>query len=171
MHAVSLVRDADRHDRQIRAFGRDGQHRLRAATAAVVGAGGIGSLIVQGLAHLGIGRLIVVDPDVVETSNLNRLAGATPDDARDGTPKAEAAARTARRIDSRIPVQAMTESILDTDVWLSLRCADLVFGAVDARAGRSTPSPSSTPAPTSTPAPRSTAAPTGPSTSPATSRP
>ncbi|MCP2337966.1 ThiF family adenylyltransferase [Actinomadura rupiterrae] len=127
MHAVSLVRDADRHDRQIRAFGRHGQHRLRATTAAVVGAGGIGSLIAQGLAHLGIGRLIVVDPDVVEATNLNRLAGATPDDARDGTPKAEAAARTVRRI----PVRAMTETILDTDVWLSLRCADLIFGAVD----------------------------------------
>jgi molybdopterin/thiamine biosynthesis adenylyltransferase len=136
MHAVSLVRDADRHDRQIRAFGRDGQRRLRATTAAVVGAGGIGSLIVQGLAHMGIGRLIVVDPDLIETTNLNRLAGATPDDARHGTPKAEAAARTARRIDPRIPVQAMTESILDTEVWLALRCADLVFGAVDGHAPR-----------------------------------
>ncbi|MFF0520676.1 ThiF family adenylyltransferase [Actinomadura nitritigenes] len=51
-------------------------------------------------------------------------------------PKAEAAARTARRIDPRSPVQAMAESILDTEVWLSLRCADLVFGAVDGHASR-----------------------------------
>jgi molybdopterin/thiamine biosynthesis adenylyltransferase len=85
--------DTDRHDRQIRAFGSDGQRRLGAATAAVVGAGGIGSLLIQGLAHLGVGRLIVIDPDRVEPSNLNRLAGATAADARDGVSKAEVAAR------------------------------------------------------------------------------
>jgi molybdopterin/thiamine biosynthesis adenylyltransferase len=79
--------DTDRHDRQIRAFGHDGQRRLGAATAAVVGAGGIGSLLVQGLAHLGVGRLIVIDPDRVEPSNLNRLAGATAADARTECPK------------------------------------------------------------------------------------
>ncbi|NKZ03260.1 HesA/MoeB/ThiF family protein [Actinomadura latina] len=128
--------DADRHDRQVRAFGQDGQHKLRSATAAVVGVGGIGSLLVQGLAHLGIGRLIIVDPDHVEATNLNRLTGATPTDVCDGTSKVEVAARAVERIDPNIPVHALQDSILDTDVWMSLRCADLIFGAVDGHAPR-----------------------------------
>lgn len=136
MHTVTTTQDADRHDRQVRAFGRDGQRRLGTTTAAVVGVGGIGSLLVQGLAHLGIGRLIVVDPDRVEPANLNRLVGATAADARDGATKAEVAVRTVEYIDPDIPVHAVQDSILDTEVWLSLRCADLVFGAVDGHAPR-----------------------------------
>jgi molybdopterin/thiamine biosynthesis adenylyltransferase len=128
--------DTDRHDRQIRAFGHDGQRRLGAATAAVVGAGGIGSLLIQGLAHLGVGRLIVIDPDRVEPSNLNRLAGATAADARDGVSKAEVAARAVAGIDPEIPVHAVQDSILNTDIWMTLRCADLLFGAVDGHAPR-----------------------------------
>ncbi|GAA2161993.1 HesA/MoeB/ThiF family protein [Actinomadura napierensis] len=136
MYTVNLVREPDRHDRQVRAFGRDGQNQLRAATVAVVGAGGIGSLIIQGLAHLGIGRLIIMDPDQVEPTNLNRLAGATPTDARNGTSKTEIAARAVRRIAPDIPVQTSRASVLDTEAWLSLRCADLIFGAVDGHAPR-----------------------------------
>ena len=128
--------DTDRHDRQIRAFGHDGQRRLGAATAAVVGAGGIGSLLVQGLAHLGIGRLIVIDPDCVEPTNLNRLAGATAADAQDGVSKVEVAARAVTGIDPDIPVHAIQNSILNTDAWMTLRCADLLFGAVDGHAPR-----------------------------------
>lgn len=136
MHPVTITRDTDRHDRQVRAFGQDGQRRLNSTTAAVVGVGGIGSLLVQGLAHLGIGRLMIVDPDRVEPTNLNRLAGATSTDARDGTTKAEVAARTAAHIDQDISVHAVPASILDTGVWSSLRCADLIFGAVDGHAPR-----------------------------------
>ncbi|TDC87646.1 ThiF family adenylyltransferase, partial [Actinomadura sp. 7K507] len=133
---MTITRDTNRHDRQVRAFGEDGQCRLGSTTAAVVGAGGIGSLLVQGLAHLGIGRLLVVDPDRVEPTNLNRLVGATAADAQDGATKAEVAARAVGHIDPDIPVHAVQDSILDTDVWLSLRCADLLFGAVDGHAPR-----------------------------------
>lgn len=126
----------ERHDRQVRAFGAGGQRRLQASTAAVVGAGGIGSLLVQGLAHLGIGRLIIVDPDHVEATNLNRLAGATNADARRRRTKVEVAARTASRIDPELPVHPVCDTVLDAAVWQSLRCADLIFGAVDGHAPR-----------------------------------
>lgn len=136
MHTMTQVLDADRHDRHVRAFGQNGQHKLRSATAAVVGAGGIGSLLIQGLAHLGIGRLIVVDPDHIEPTNLNRLTGATPADARDGTSKVDVATRVVEHIDPHIPIHTLQDSILDTEVWMSLRCADLIFGAVDGHAPR-----------------------------------
>ncbi|WP_143219660.1 HesA/MoeB/ThiF family protein [Actinomadura sp. CNU-125] len=130
------VRDTDRHDHQVRAFGAAAQRRLRALTVAVVGVGGIGSLVVQGLAHMGAGRLIVVDPDHVEPTNLNRLAGATDVDARSETSKIEVAARLARSIDPDIAVHQLPASVLDADTWRELRCADVIVGAVDEHAPR-----------------------------------
>lgn len=51
-------------------------------TVGVVGCGGTGSAVVQLLNRLGVGRMIVIDDDVVEVSNLNRLHGATMQDAQ-----------------------------------------------------------------------------------------
>ncbi|MEO5873769.1 MAG: ThiF family adenylyltransferase, partial [Streptosporangiaceae bacterium] len=130
------VDPAERHDRQVRAFGAEGQVRLRDSTVAVVGAGGIGSLLVSGMARLGTGRLIIVDPDRIDPTSLNRMDGATEDDARRQRPKSDVAARTVARIDPSILVHAVNSSILDTDVWKSLRCADLILGAVDGHAPR-----------------------------------
>lgn len=137
MPAVTCPTDlAARYDRQVRAFGAEGQHRLRTATIAVVGAGGIGSLLVQSLAHLGAGRLIIIDPDHVDETNLNRLAGATADDAELHLPKTEVAMRLATGIDPLLPVHAISGSVLDEATWRSLRCADIILGAVDGHAPR-----------------------------------
>ncbi len=53
-------------------FGGVGQNRLKAASVAIVGAGGIGSGAIPALAAAGIGRLTIIDPDVVDRSNLQR---------------------------------------------------------------------------------------------------
>lgn len=125
-----------RFDRQVRAFGAATQRRLREVRVAVAGAGGAGSLLVQGLAHLGVGSMIVVDDDVVEPTNLNRLVGATVHDAERRRPKVSVAARLARRIDPSARVRAIRGSVLDPDVWPWLRAADVVLGAVDTDAAR-----------------------------------
>jgi molybdopterin/thiamine biosynthesis adenylyltransferase len=70
----------DRFDRSIRALSLEGQRRIADASVAVVGAGGLGSMVVTQLARLGVGELILLDPDVVERSNLPRIYGATDDD-------------------------------------------------------------------------------------------
>ncbi|WP_322769289.1 ThiF family adenylyltransferase, partial [Frankia sp. Cr1] len=126
----------DRYDRQIRAFGADTQHRLGRLTVGVIGVGGAGSLVVQGLAHLGVGRLLLVDPDRVETSNLARLVGATPADARQATPKVDVASRLARAISPDVAVTPIRGSILDPAVWRALSSADILIGAVDGHAPR-----------------------------------
>ena len=54
-----------------------GQHRLRAARIGVIGAGGVGSLVIEYLARLGVGSLVVADPDRIAPSNLSRVVGAT----------------------------------------------------------------------------------------------
>ncbi len=70
------------YDRQARLFGDAGQAVLRRQKVGIIGAGGMGMLLVEYLARLGIGHLVVVDPDRVEPTNLPRLPGARRSDAR-----------------------------------------------------------------------------------------
>ncbi len=69
------------YDRQARLFGDRGQQILKGQKVGVIGAGGAGSLIVEYLARLGVGHLVVADPDRIELSNLPRVVGATRRDA------------------------------------------------------------------------------------------
>ena len=78
-----------RYERSLGTVGWDGQAKLLRATVAVVGAGGLGGWIVEGLARMGVGHLIVIDADVVEESNLNRQLLATASVL--GQPKAKLA--------------------------------------------------------------------------------
>lgn len=78
---ASAVRMA-RYDRQSRLFGDVGQDILGRLKVGVVGAGGVGMLLVEYLARLGVGELLVVDPDAVEESNLPRLIGAERNDTK-----------------------------------------------------------------------------------------
>jgi adenylyltransferase/sulfurtransferase len=71
-----------RYSRQILLpqVGIEGQRRLLAATALVVGAGGLGSPVALYLAAAGVGHIVIADPDLVEISNLQRqILHATPD--------------------------------------------------------------------------------------------
>jgi len=125
-----------RYDRQVRAFGPELQDRLARLTIAVVGVGGVGSLVVQGLACLGAGRLLLVDPDTVEPSNLNRLVGATPADAARGTAKVDVAARAVAAINPATAVSPVRGSVTEAGTWSHLRAAEVIVGAVDGHAAR-----------------------------------
>jgi molybdopterin/thiamine biosynthesis adenylyltransferase len=126
-NASSLARFA----RQIHLFGAAGQARLRGLTVAVVGAGGGGSLLIQMLAHLGVGRIIVVDFDVVETSNLSRIVGSTPGDAIDRVLKMAVAKRLVAAIDPDIEVVGIDGDITyEVDAQTILE-ADFIFLATD----------------------------------------
>jgi molybdopterin/thiamine biosynthesis adenylyltransferase len=70
------------YDRQVGLFGDAGQEILRGARVAIIGLGGVGSLLAQYLAHLGVGHFILIDPDRVEITNLPRVVGATRWDSR-----------------------------------------------------------------------------------------
>lgn len=78
--------------RQRLALGVDGQTILRALNVGVVGLGGTGSVVATQLAHMGIGRLTLVDADAVEASNVSRIVGATRRDIG-AVPKVDVAAR------------------------------------------------------------------------------
>jgi adenylyltransferase/sulfurtransferase len=102
--------DERRHLRQISLpwCGPAGQERLRGGHAMIAGCGALGCAAIEWLARAGVGQLTLVDRDVVEWSNLQRQSLF---DARERAPKAEAAARRVREIDSSIRVHACVEHI------------------------------------------------------------
>ncbi|MBM3973403.1 MAG: thiazole biosynthesis adenylyltransferase ThiF [Planctomycetes bacterium] len=98
----------DRYSRQRRftGIGPDGQRRLQNATALVVGCGALGTHAIDALARAGVGRLVVVDRDVVELSNLQRQSLFREADAEAGTPKAIAVAERIREVNREVHVDA-----------------------------------------------------------------
>jgi len=88
-------------------IGIDGQRRLTAAHALVIGAGGLGSPVALYLGSAGIGRITIVDNDRVELTNLQRQIA--HDLARIGTPKAESAARSIGALNPNVQVTALHE--------------------------------------------------------------
>lgn len=103
---------------------------LARASVAVVGLSGGGSHVVQQLAHLGIGRLIVVDDEFVERTNLGRLVGATEADI-DVTAKVDLAERVAMGIDSTIEVVKVPHPFPSPKAMAALKDADIVVTALD----------------------------------------
>lgn len=120
---------AERFARQVLMFGAPGQQILREMTVAVVGAGGGGSLLVEMLAHLGVGRIVVIDYDVVDETNLSRIVGATPADV--GRLKVDVARDLAARIDPDVVVDAVDGDIAYVDDARRLLDADFAFLATD----------------------------------------
>lgn len=123
-------------DRQVLAFGEEGQRRLQDVRVGVVGCGGTGSAVVQMLAHLGVQDLVLVDPDVVELTNLNRLVGATRADARRSRLKVRVAQRLVRQIHPETRVRALPLSLGDPEAIAALKGVDLLFGCTDSHGSR-----------------------------------
>lgn len=121
------------HDRNVRAFGA-GQQRVQQMHVGIVGLGGMGSLVAEQLAHLGVSRITLIDFDELETSNLNRVVGAGRTDI--GAPKVEVAERMIRRINPDIKVEALRGSILKEPIARKVLDCDLLFCCTDSHGSR-----------------------------------
>lgn len=126
----------NRYDRQVLAFGRDGQEQLEAARVGIVGLGGIGSHIAQGLAYLGVKDFVLVDDDYVDTTNLNRLVTAFPADAAAKKPKVDAAERQIKLINPEATVAKTSKNLRSREALTGLTSCPTVFGCVDHDAPR-----------------------------------
>jgi len=122
------------HDRQVRAFGAAGQQRLNQLTIGIVGLGGTGSIVAQQLAHLGVKKYILVDPDTVEVTNLNRLANASPSDV--GQPKTDVAKRYIQSVSPDAHVQTLVGDVTRVSVARRLANVDILFGCTDSHGSR-----------------------------------
>lgn len=125
-----------RYDRQIRAFGSAGQNRLGRLKVGVVGAGGLGSKLAIGLARLGVRDLVLMDPDHVDHTNLNRLAGAGASDADSRRNKVDVLADAVRAIDREARPCTFVEDVISPRGWSRLRDCDLLVAATDSYSSR-----------------------------------
>jgi len=123
-------------DRQVRMFGRAGQARLADCRVAIVGLGGIGSLVAEYLARLGVKSFVLIDPDTVESSNLSRVAGALASDAENHTPKVEVARRVILQGNPDADVITVQDDVAKQSVARRLTAADYVFLAADSMRAR-----------------------------------
>ena len=121
-------------DRSIRAFGEEGQAALASLCVGIVGLGGLGSIVAEQLAHLGVGEFLLLDPDTVEQSNLNRVVGSTATDL--GRPKVEAASDMIRRINPNARVAAVRGDVLNVSDSRKLICCDFVLSCTDTHGSR-----------------------------------
>jgi ThiF family len=142
------------YDRQSRLFGPAGQASLGKMRVAVVGLGGIGSILVELLGRLGVGHLVLIDPDKVDPTNLHRLPAARRLDAmtwlrRDGapafarrlgealsTPKTRLSARNVRRANRTVKVTRLQCDVADPRAINALTQVDWIFLAADTNTAR-----------------------------------
>jgi len=126
-----------RYARQILMIGEEGQERLKAASVLIAGAGGLGTVISLYLAAAGVGRLRIIDCDVVDTSNLNRqILHWSKDVGRPKTASVKeklAALNPLIRIETdpgRITEESVGELVWGHDAASCPRC-DLIVDAMD----------------------------------------
>jgi ThiF family len=142
------------YDRQSRLFGPAGQAVLSKMRVAVIGLGGIGSILVELLGRLGVGHLVLIDPDKIDPTNLHRLPAARRLDAmtwlrRDGapafakrlgealsTPKTRLAARNIRRANRTTKVTKLRCDVADPRAVAALTQVDWIFLAADTNTAR-----------------------------------
>jgi molybdopterin/thiamine biosynthesis adenylyltransferase len=139
------------YDRLVRWFGERGRDRLAKIKVGVVGAGGVGLPLVTMLARLGVGELVVIDPDRLDPTNLPRMPEARRLDAlmplrgipggghladRFSILKVRLARRAARRANPKIRFKGIPANVVEPEAALELIDCDYVFLAADGHLAR-----------------------------------
>jgi molybdopterin-synthase adenylyltransferase len=133
MKNENLDLQSSRYARQMRfaPLGAEGQRKLLAARALVVGCGALGSVIANTLARAGVGKLRIVDRDFLELNNLQRQVLYDEDDVAAGLPKAIAAKNRLARINSTIEIDAVVADVDHTNIERLLAGVDCLIDGTD----------------------------------------
>jgi len=124
-------KELDRYSRQVmlEEIGYQGQLKLKQAKVCVVGVGGLGNPIAIRLAAMGVGKIRIVDRDVIELSNLHRQTMFNEDDV--GQVKVETAAKKLRKLNADIIIEELPVSINDYTAFDVVEGCDVVIDALD----------------------------------------
>jgi hypothetical protein len=117
-------------------FGALTTSMLRRLTITVIGVSGTGSPLVEQLARLGVGKLVIVDPDSIEEKNLNRILNAGMNDALESRFKVDVAARAIKGMGLGTEVVSFRRNLYDPQVVAAVAESDVVFGCMDSVDGR-----------------------------------
>ena len=124
-------KEIDRYSRQImlEEIGYQGQLKLRSAKICVVGVGGLGNPITTRLVAMGVGKLRIIDRDVIELSNLHRQTMFDESDV--GQVKVEVAARKLKKLNPDAEIESLPISINDYTALDAVEGCDVVIDALD----------------------------------------
>ena len=110
-------------------FGQEGLRKLQESSVAIVGVGGVGSAAAYYLSRSGVGHLKLIDQDIVETSNLQRLHATTTNDLFH--PKAEAIANKLSQVAEWCVIEPIVETVTESNASTLLDDVDLIFDGLD----------------------------------------
>jgi hypothetical protein len=122
-------------ERTIQAFGDGTYNRLKKLRIGIVGCSGTGSPTIEQLMRLGVGEIVLIDPDAIELKNLNRIINSRKRNI--GQRKARVLAKTVRSVGLGTGVKAHAKSLFGGIVVLNdlIKC-DVIFGCMDSVDGR-----------------------------------
>ena len=121
----------EQFDRNVRFFGVEGQEIISSLTVCIAGVGGLGSHVVQQLVHLGVRNFILIDPECLDITNMNRYVGATLQDALDKLPKVDIAERLILSICPEATVTKLQDTVISADAFELAKTAGYLFGCFD----------------------------------------
>lgn len=123
----------ERYSRQVRfpGLGEAGQRKLMAGRVTICGCGALGTVLANHLVRAGVGFVRIVDRDFIETHNLQRQVLFDEQDVADNLPKAEAAARKLRAINSQVKIEPVVTDIDHTNILDLVADADLILDGTD----------------------------------------
>lgn len=117
-------------------FGKETQKRISTLAIGIISAGGIGTLLAEQVMRLFPRRIMIIDKDYVETTNLNRLVGANPLDARLKTRKVDVVLRNILQFNPNQDVIAIHGDFLEEEYQARFRECDIILGGSDSVAVR-----------------------------------
>ncbi|AFK21733.1 ThiF family adenylyltransferase [Pyrococcus sp. ST04] len=123
-------RELERYDRQIMLFGREGQEKLKESKVAVVGVGGLGSPVAYYLTAAGVGRILLIDEQVPELSNLNRQILHWEEDLGKN-PKPISAKWKLERFNSDVQIETFVGKLSEDNIDDVLKGVDIVVDCLD----------------------------------------
>lgn len=131
--STEMTANENRYARQqvLPEIGKEGQERLAGSTVLILGYGALGCVHGELLARTGVGRIRLVDRDLVELTNLHRQIAFDENDALSLTPKVEAAERRLRAINSTIAIEAHALDVTPRNLEPLLDSVDVVLDATD----------------------------------------
>lgn len=134
---TSEVNDDDFSMRTRQAFGDETYRKLKNMRIGVIGCSGTGSPVIEQLVRLGVGTIVIIDPDTVERKNLNRILNTTADDAEHSKFKTDVLAEAIARFGLDTQVVKHNVNLYDSkEARETLIPCDALFGCVDSVDGR-----------------------------------
>lgn len=129
------------YDRQVLAFGEEGQDRISKTKVGIVGLGGTGSCTAEQLVRLGVRNFVLIDPDDFEATNSTRIYGSKNIDTRSVAKgktiaKVEIASRNLREISPEVQIKQLKGNVVESSSCQTLLDRDIIFCCTDDYWGR-----------------------------------